>query len=296
MVLFVRVTMDSSCWPRGCPGINRWFTTWWWLWWCIHRDMPDVWKCSSRWSRILSFMYFRSINIRYADNGDEHFGWTKCLLTVRYQMLSSNKHMILSPTLSLSDYNVHSQMKQMFLQMIIFLLNTCENRWRGDRWQQICADHVWLGHGSYRQTIRRQWWSDRWITAGVLRFAEVWLKYAEFHILWSLSSVDFQTLTLQLPYSNFRFWWRLEGQAFVSSLCNFGKTSLPLELDYCINRVQRQDKISDVIRRETTVIVMSAKFFRCLRLVHKVSVSIGVFSEWNSIESTESIEFVDDCF
>ena len=31
---------------------------------------------------------------------------------------------------------------------------------------------------------------------GCARFAEIWLKYFEFQILWSLSSVDFHTLTL----------------------------------------------------------------------------------------------------
>ena len=34
---------------------------------------------------------------------------------------------------------------------------------------------------------------------GRARFAEIWQKYFEFQILWSLSSVDFHTLTLQLP-------------------------------------------------------------------------------------------------
>ena len=40
---------------------------------------------------------------------------------------------------------------------------------------------------------------------GCARFAEIWLKYFEFHILWSLSSVDFHTLTLQLPIQTQNF-------------------------------------------------------------------------------------------
>ena len=43
------------------------------------------------------------------------------------------------------------------------------------------------------------------------RFSEIWLKYFEFHILWSLSSVDFHTLTLQLPI-------QIALQVFASSL------------------------------------------------------------------------------
>ena len=39
------------------------------------------------------------------------------------------------------------------------------------------------------------WWV---LNLGCARFAEIWLKYFEFQILWSLSSVDFHTLTLQL--------------------------------------------------------------------------------------------------
>ena len=37
------------------------------------------------------------------------------------------------------------------------------------------------------------------ISQGCARVAKIWQKYFEFHILWSLSSVDFHTLTLQLP-------------------------------------------------------------------------------------------------
>ena len=57
---------------------------------------------------------------------------------------------------------------------------------------------------------------------GCARFAEIWLKYFEFHILWSLSSVDFHTLTLQLPIQTPNS-VAPELQAFVSSLAILAK-------------------------------------------------------------------------
>ena len=44
------------------------------------------------------------------------------------------------------------------------------------------------------------------VCQGCARFAEIWLKYFEFQILWSLSSVDFHTLTLQLPIQTPNLW------------------------------------------------------------------------------------------
>ena len=61
---------------------------------------------------------------------------------------------------------------------------------------------------------------------GCARFAEIWLKYFEFHILWSLSSVDFHTLTLQLPIQTPNS-VALELQAFVSSLEISAKRAQP---------------------------------------------------------------------
>ena len=61
---------------------------------------------------------------------------------------------------------------------------------------------------------------------GCARFAEIWLKYSEFHILWSLSSVDFHTLTLQLPIQTPNS-VAPELQAFVSSLAISAKRAHP---------------------------------------------------------------------
>ena len=44
-----------------------------------------------------------------------------------------------------------------------------------------------------------RWYPGSVSPLGCARFAEIWQKYFEFQILWSLSSVDFHTLTLQLP-------------------------------------------------------------------------------------------------
>ena len=61
---------------------------------------------------------------------------------------------------------------------------------------------------------------------GCARFAEIWLKYFEFHILWSLSSVYFHTLTLQLPIQTPNS-VAPELQAFVSSLAISAKRAHP---------------------------------------------------------------------
>ena len=61
---------------------------------------------------------------------------------------------------------------------------------------------------------------------GCARFAEIWLKYFEFHILWSLSSVDFHTFTLQLPIQTQNS-VAPDLQAFVSSLAISAKRAHP---------------------------------------------------------------------
>ena len=61
---------------------------------------------------------------------------------------------------------------------------------------------------------------------GCARFAEIWLKYFEFHILWSLSSVDFHTLTLQLPIRTPNS-VAPELQVFLSSLAILAKRAHP---------------------------------------------------------------------
>ena len=65
---------------------------------------------------------------------------------------------------------------------------------------------------------------------GCARFPEFTQNFSERQILWSLCSVDFHTLTLQLPIETPHF-VAPELQVFVSSLenCpNLGKTSTPL--------------------------------------------------------------------
>ena len=59
------------------------------------------------------------------------------------------------------------------------------------------------------------------------RFDEIWLKYFEFHTLWSLSSVDFSHFNIAIAYSNSKFCgaWT---PSFCEFTCNFGKTSTPL--------------------------------------------------------------------
>ena len=61
------------------------------------------------------------------------------------------------------------------------------------------------------------------------------LKYFEFHILWSLSSVDFHTLTLQLPIQTPNY-VEPELQAFVSSLAISAKRAHPREIHCPIDR------------------------------------------------------------
>ena len=51
------------------------------------------------------------------------------------------------------------------------------------------------------------------------RFPEFWQNFSECQILWSLRSVDFHTLTLQLPIQTSLF-GASELQVFVSSLQN----------------------------------------------------------------------------
>ena len=75
---------------------------------------------------------------------------------------------------------------------------------------------------------------ERRAHSGCARFAEIWLKYFEFHILWSLSSVDFHTLTLQLPIQTQNS-VAPELQAFVSSLAISAKRAHPRELIKQIN-------------------------------------------------------------
>ena len=55
------------------------------------------------------------------------------------------------------------------------------------------------------------------LTQGCARFAEIGQQYFEFQILWSLSSVDFHTLTLQLPIQTL-ISVAPEFQVFVNSL------------------------------------------------------------------------------
>ena len=64
------------------------------------------------------------------------------------------------------------------------------------------------------------------VSLGCARFAEIWLKYFEFQILWSLSSVDFHTLTLQLPIQTPNS-VAPELQAFVSLLAISAKRAHP---------------------------------------------------------------------
>ena len=59
---------------------------------------------------------------------------------------------------------------------------------------------------------------------------EIWLKYFEFHIWWSLSSVDFHTLTLQLPIQTPNS-VAPELQVFVSSLAISAKRAHPCPLN-----------------------------------------------------------------
>ena len=66
---------------------------------------------------------------------------------------------------------------------------------------------------------------------GCARFAEIWLKYFEFHILWSLSSADFHTLTLQLPIQTQNS-VAPELQVFVSSLAILAKRAHPWAKSY----------------------------------------------------------------
>ena len=69
-------------------------------------------------------------------------------------------------------------------------------------------------------------------------FAEIWLKYFEFHILWSLSSVDFHTLTLQLPIQTPNC-VAPELQAFVSSLAISAKQAHPwVSVQVVVNYMQ----------------------------------------------------------
>ena len=70
---------------------------------------------------------------------------------------------------------------------------------------------------------------------GCARFAEIWPKYFEFHILWSLCSVDFHTLTLQLPIQTPNS-VAPELQVFVSSLTISAKRAHP-----CIGRLVSWD-------------------------------------------------------
>ena len=65
---------------------------------------------------------------------------------------------------------------------------------------------------------------------GCARFPEFTQNFSERQILWSLCSVDFHTLTLQLPIQTPHS-VAPEFQVFVSSLencANFGKTNTPL--------------------------------------------------------------------
>ena len=67
-------------------------------------------------------------------------------------------------------------------------------------------------------------------TLGCARFPQFVQNFSERQSLWSLCSVDFHTLTLQLPIQT-PYFVAPELQVFVSSLenCqNFGKTSTPL--------------------------------------------------------------------
>ena len=61
---------------------------------------------------------------------------------------------------------------------------------------------------------------------GSARFAEIRLKYFEFHILWTLSSIDLHTLTLQLPIQT-QHSVVPELQVFVSSLAISAKRAHP---------------------------------------------------------------------
>ena len=69
------------------------------------------------------------------------------------------------------------------------------------------------------------------IALGCARFPDFFKNLSERQILWSLCSVDFHTLTLQLPIQTLQS-VAPELQVFVSSLenrQNFSKTSTPLE-------------------------------------------------------------------
>ena len=75
---------------------------------------------------------------------------------------------------------------------------------------------------------------------GCARFPEFTQNFSERQILWSLCSVDFHTLTLQLPIQT-PYSVAPELQVFVSSLenCpNFKKTSTPLGL-YIFGTIQQ---------------------------------------------------------
>ena len=66
----------------------------------------------------------------------------------------------------------------------------------------------------------------RSLKQGCACFGKIWLKYFEFHILWSLCFVDFHTLTLQLPIQTPNS-VAPKLQAFVSSLASSAKQAHP---------------------------------------------------------------------
>ena len=61
---------------------------------------------------------------------------------------------------------------------------------------------------------------------GCARFGEIGQEYFEFQILWSLFSVDFPTLILQLPIQTQNS-VAPELHVFCGFTCNFSKTSTP---------------------------------------------------------------------